>query len=155
VLAARVHAAKLLQRCGGVKRLTISTFATKRFGVSAGQHRSGPACADYRYRFSATPDEPLVVGDRVAAPRATPFEGHAARPAESGRFKGRPTLAFRLDSFSLNGATYVSPLTGPTRVSRGHKKRNWVWRGRGSGGGVAIGAIASSTWAQRLLENGT
>ena len=93
-------------------------------------------------RFSATLDEPLVVGDRVAVPRGTPFEGHVVTSAESGRFKGRAALALRLDSFSLNGVTYDVTTNRPTRVSRGHKKRNWLWIGGGSGGGAAIGAVA-------------
>jgi hypothetical protein len=93
-------------------------------------------------RFSATLDEPLVVGDRVAVPRGTPFEGHVVTSAESGRFKGRAALALRLDSFTLRGVTYDVSTNRPTRVSRGHKKRNWLWIGGGSGGGAAIGAIA-------------
>ena len=93
-------------------------------------------------RFSATLDEPLVVGDRVAVPRGTPFEGHVVTSNESGRFKGRAALALRLDSFSLRGVTYDVNTNRPTRVSRGHKKRNWLWIGGGSGGGAAIGAVA-------------
>lgn len=93
-------------------------------------------------RFSATLDEPLVVGDRVAVPRGTPFEGHVVTSAESGRFKGRAALALRLDSFSLRGVTYDVTTNRPTRVSRGHKKRNWLWIGGGSSGGAAIGAVA-------------
>jgi len=62
--------------------------------------------------------------------------------AESGRFKGRAALALRLDSFSLNGVTYDVATNRPSRVSRGHKKHNWLWIGGGSGGGAAIGAIA-------------
>lgn len=93
-------------------------------------------------RFSATLDEPLVVGDRVAVPRGTPFQGHVVTSAESGRFKGRAALALRLDSFSLNGVKYDVSTNRPARVSKGHKKRNWLWIGGGSGGGAAIGAIA-------------
>jgi hypothetical protein len=92
--------------------------------------------------FSATLDEPLVVGDRVAVPRGTPFEGHVVTSNESGRFKGRAALALRLDSFTLRGVTYDVNTNRPSRVSRGHKKRNWLWVGGGSGGGAAIGAIA-------------
>jgi len=62
---------------------------------------------------------------------------------ESGRFKGRAALALRLDSFTLRGVTYDVNTNRPARVSKGHKKRNWLWIGGGSGGGAAIGAIAS------------
>jgi hypothetical protein len=94
-------------------------------------------------RFSATLDEPLVIGDRVVVPRGTPFAGHVVSSAESGRFKGRATLALSLDSFELDGATYPVRTTTPTRVSARHRKHNWLWIGGGSGAGAAIGAIAS------------
>jgi len=94
-------------------------------------------------RFNATLDEPLVVGDRVVVPRGTRFEGHVLVSNESGRFKGRAALALSLDSFALNGATYNVDTNRATRVSRGHKKRNWLWIGGGSGAGAAIGAVAS------------
>jgi len=93
-------------------------------------------------RFSATLDEPLWWENRVAVPRGTPFEGHVVTSAESGRFKGRAALALRLDSFSLKGVRYDVNTNRPTRTSRGHKKRNWLWIGGGSGGGAAIGAAA-------------
>ncbi len=93
-------------------------------------------------RFSATLDDPLVVGNRVAVPRGTPFVGHVVTSAESGRFKGRAVLALRLDSFSLNRVRYDVNTNRPSRVSKGHKKRNWLWIGGGSAGGAAIGAVA-------------
>jgi len=93
-------------------------------------------------RFSATLDGPLMVNGRVAVPRGTPFEGHVVRSAESGRFKGRAALALRLDSFRLNGVTYDVNTSRPEKVSGGHKKRNWLWIGGGSGAGAAIGAVA-------------
>ena len=93
--------------------------------------------------FAATLDEPLVAGDRVAVPRGTPFEGHVVTSKESGRFKGRAALALSLDSFDLRGVTYRVNTSTPARFSAGHKKRNWLWIGGGSGTGAAIGAIAS------------
>lgn len=93
--------------------------------------------------FSATLDEPLVAGDRVVVPRGTPFEGHVVTSNESGRFKGRAALALSLDSFELKGVSYRVNTNAPARVSGGHKKRNWLWIGGGSGAGAAIGAIAS------------
>ena len=94
-------------------------------------------------RFNATLDEPLVVGDRVVVPKGTHFEGHVVASRESGRFKGRASLALSLDSFLVNGVTYDVSTNRPTSVSGGHKKRNWLWIGGGSGAGAAIGAVAS------------
>lgn len=93
-------------------------------------------------RFTATLDEPLVSGDRVAVPKGTEFDGHIVGLRHAGRFKGRAMLSLQLDSFTLNGETYDVMSNDATRVSRGHKKRNWLWIGGGSGGGAAIGALA-------------
>ena len=93
-------------------------------------------------RFTATLDEPLVSGNRVIVPKGTPFKGHIVQARASGRFKGRASMALSLDSFELNGATYALDTNRSARASAGHKKRNWLWIGGGSGGGAAIGAIA-------------
>jgi hypothetical protein len=93
-------------------------------------------------RFTATLDEPLVSGDRVIVPKGTEFKGHVVQARESGRFKGRAAMALSLDSFEFNGATYPLETTRSSRASAGHKKRNWLWIGGGSGGGAAIGALA-------------
>jgi hypothetical protein len=93
-------------------------------------------------RFTATLDEPLVSGDRVIVPKGTPFRGHVVQARQSGRFKGRAAMALSLDSFDLDGATYPLDTNRSARASAGHKKRNWLWIGGGSGGGAAIGAIA-------------
>src|SRR6267154_2165960 len=57
-------------------------------------------------RFTASLDEPLVVGDRVVVPKGTNFFGHVTQSQASGRFKGRALLAMKLDSFELNGQTH-------------------------------------------------
>ncbi len=93
-------------------------------------------------RFTASLDEPLVVGDRVVVPKGTSFYGQVTESKPSGRFKGRAVLALRLDSFELNGQTLEIRSTRLTRASAGHKKHHLLWIGGGSGGGAAIGAIA-------------
>jgi len=93
-------------------------------------------------RFTATLDEPLVSGDRVVAPKGTLLRGHVTEAMPSGRFKGRAVLALSLDSLELRGHTYQLHSTA-SRTSRGHKKRNWLWIGGGSGGGALIGAAAA------------
>ena len=93
-------------------------------------------------RFDAELAEPLVFGDRVIVPKGTHFSGHIIEAKDSGRFRGRAAMALTLDSFDLNGRNYPIQSTSSVRASRGHKKRNWLWMGGGSGGGAAIGAIA-------------
>jgi len=93
-------------------------------------------------RFTASLDEPLVVGDRVVVPQGTTFYGHITQSKPSGRFKGRAVLALKLDSFELSGQTHEIRSASSTRASAGHKKHHLLWIGGGSGGGAAIGAIA-------------
>jgi hypothetical protein len=93
-------------------------------------------------RFTATLDEPLLSAGHVVVPKGTQFRGHIVQARQSGRFKGRAAMALSLDSFQLDGVTYPLETTRSARASKGHKKRNWLWIGGGSGGGAAIGAIA-------------
>lgn len=93
-------------------------------------------------RFTASLDEPLVVGDRVVVPKGTNFFGHVTQSQASGRFKGRAQLAMRLDSFELNGQTHEVRSASSNRASAGHKKHHLLWIGGGSAGGAAVGAIA-------------
>jgi hypothetical protein len=97
--------------------------------------------------FTAVLDQPLLsgdqVGDQVIVPKGTLFSGHITQAKSSGRFKGRAVMALTLDSFELNGQTYPVRSTSTARVSRGHKKRNWLWIGGGAGGGAAIGGAAA------------
>jgi hypothetical protein len=92
--------------------------------------------------FTASLDEPLVVGDRVVVPKGTNFYGHVTQSKTSGRLKGRAVMALALDSFDLNGQRYEIRSTSLSRVSAGHKKHNLKWIGGGTGGGAIIGAIA-------------
>jgi len=78
----------------------------------------------------------------VVVPQGTPFSGHVAEARPSGRFKGRAVLALSLDSFDLDGQQYAIQSVS-SRVSRGHKKHNWLWIGGTSGGGALIGAVAA------------
>lgn len=93
-------------------------------------------------RFTAKLDETIVSGDRVVVPKGTAFSGHIAEAKSSGRFKGRAMLALRLDSFHLDGRDYQIQ-SAAFRVSRGHKRHNWLWIGGTSGGGALIGAAAA------------
>ena len=94
-------------------------------------------------RFTASLDEPLVVGDRVVVPKGTNFYGHVTQSRPSGRFKGRAVLGLKLDSLELDGQTRDVRSATSTRASSGHKKHHWLWIGGGSGGGAAIGAMAA------------
>jgi len=92
--------------------------------------------------FAATLAEPVSVHETAVLPKGTSFEGHVAKAAESGRLKGRALLALTLDSFELNGRTYKIDTSVDTRASAGHKKRNGVLIGGGTGLGALIGGLA-------------
>jgi hypothetical protein len=93
-------------------------------------------------RFSATLVEPVAVDGTPVIPKGTRFAGHLIDSKPSGRFKGRALLSLSLDSFELNGRSHDITTTRVARASGGHKKRNWILIGGGSGLGSALGAIA-------------
>jgi len=92
--------------------------------------------------FRATLVRPIVLEGRTIIPRGTPCTGHLTESKASGRFKGRALMSLSLDSFELNGRRHDIKTTHVGRESGGHKKRNWVLIGGGSGVGSAIGALA-------------
>jgi hypothetical protein len=92
--------------------------------------------------FSAVLETPLAVGDSVALPRGTSFQGQVVSASRSGRLQGRAMLGLALDRFELNGMPYAIHTSFHARVGGGHKKRNWGFIGGGSGLGAALGALA-------------
>ena len=93
-------------------------------------------------RFSATLDDPIVLGDRVVVPKRTPFEGAVVESKHSGRFRGRAVLEMTLLSFRLRDTTYQIVTAPDTRVSGNHKKRNLAFLGGGPAAGAGIGVLA-------------
>ncbi len=98
-------------------------------------------------RFVATLADPIQVDGRTLVPKGARCTGHLVESKPSGRFKGRAVLSLSLDSFDLNGRSYDINTSRVARASGGHKKRNWLWIGGGSGVGAALGAIAGPTAA--------
>ena len=92
--------------------------------------------------FRATLIRPIVLNGRTVIPKGALCTGHLTESKASGRFKGRASMSLSLDSFELNGRRYDIKTTHVGRESGGHKKRNWVLIGGGSGVGSAIGALA-------------
>lgn len=92
--------------------------------------------------FHASLAEPVLVDGQEVISRGTPVDGEVIRSKPSGRFKGRAVLGIRINSVEYRGqvvpiATYLD-----TRISRGHKKRNFVLIGGGAATGATIGAVA-------------
>ena len=98
-------------------------------------------------RFYATLMNPIVVNGKTVVPKGTRFSGHLTEAKPSGRFKGRAVMGLTLDSFELHGRGYGIHTSQVGRATGGHKKRNAVLIGGGSGLGAAIGAVAGKTGA--------
>jgi hypothetical protein len=93
-------------------------------------------------RFSATLAAPIMVGNRVAVPAGTQFEGRVVESKPSGRFRGRAVIGLKLDSFELNGRKHSVQTWTADRTSSAHKRRNLALIGGGTGAGAGIGALA-------------
>jgi hypothetical protein len=92
--------------------------------------------------FSATLDEPIVIGRQVVVPKNTPFAGRVVESKSSGRFHGRAVLEVTLHSFRMNGTTYHIATVPDAQVSGSHKKRNLAFMGAAPASGAGIGAVA-------------
>lgn len=93
--------------------------------------------------FTAVLDEPIVVNEKMVAPRGAAAYGRVATARPSGRLRTPAALYLRLTAIEMNGklqpvATNLVGRSGPS-----HKKRNLAWIGGGGGVGAAIGAIAA------------
>ena len=92
--------------------------------------------------FTAHLDQPVYDAGRIVIPKGIAFHGHIVEAKSSGRFKGRAHLEITLDSFTMHGESYRIATSVNDRSSGGHKKRNAILMGGGTGAGAAIGAIA-------------
>jgi len=94
-------------------------------------------------RFTASLHKPVILHGDTVLPAGTRFHGHLVAAKPSGRLKGRAVLGLTLDSFERGGRRYPVDTHGDYRESRRHRRRNLAFMGGGSGGGAAIGAVAS------------
>jgi hypothetical protein len=85
---------------------------------------------------------PVVVSGVTIMPRQTLCFGHLVESKPSGPLRGHAVISLRLDAFDLHGRHYEIRTSFAGRQSGGHKKRNWILIGGGSGLGSALGAIA-------------
>ena len=84
------------------------------------------------YRFSATLDANLQVGDVVAAPSGTIVVGRLASASSAGRFAGSSELTLELTDIRINGTAY--PLVTST----------YEIKGKGEGGNTAKKVIGGA-----------
>lgn len=93
-------------------------------------------------RFAAVLDQPLMVGDKLVAPKGADVTGQVIAAKKSGRLHNAGYLRIALISMNVQGKeTPVS--SSSIYVSGGrYTKRNLAFIGGGAGGGALIGALA-------------
>jgi hypothetical protein len=113
------------------------TLLSVRLNHSVGTKSSHPGD-----RFSAVLAQTITVDDHIVLPRGSEVSGTVRECGPSGRLKGRAVVSLVLDRIDAGGNSYVLSSAPITRVSAGHKKRNWSLIGGGSGVGALIGGLA-------------
>lgn len=108
---------------------TTSTISTK-------SYQSGET-------FAATLAEPLVVEDKVIAPRGAGVLGRVVNADPGGRVKGTASITLTLVKFETGDGDEIAIDTNNVgRQARATKKKDATKIGIGAGIGAAIGAIA-------------
>lgn len=102
--------------------------------VGSARNRSGDT-------FLATLDEPLMSGNRVAAPKGAQVTGHVTAAQPSGHLQTPAELALTLTSIEIGGETYDIATSGYLSRAKSHAKRNAGWIGGGAAGGALLGAL--------------
>jgi hypothetical protein len=103
--------------------------------------------------------EPVVVSGRTALPKGTELSGTITDAKESGRVKGKASIAFRFERVRFDGENYPIQ-TARVTIEAGQNKGDDVKKGgagaglgaivggiAGGGTGAAIGAVAGGTGA--------
>jgi len=104
-------------------------------GVSSDKSRSGDS-------FMSTLTEPIVVKGKTVLAKGTKIRGRVVDAKDSGRVKGRASLALKLTEIVRDGKPVNISTKQYTAVAEPTKKRDAAIIGGGAGVGAAIGAIA-------------
>jgi hypothetical protein len=104
-------------------------------GVSSDKSRSGDS-------FMSTLTEPIVVNGKTVLAKGTKIRGRVVDAKDSGRVKGRASLALKLTEIVRDGKPVNISTKQYTAVAEPTKKRDAAIIGGGAGIGAAIGAIA-------------
>ena len=98
--------------------------------IDSSQNRPGE-------EFAASLDAPIVVGDRVLAPRGSDARVRLVQAQSAGRMTGRSDLQLELINLSINGVNYP--------VQSGYYEQHGASRGTRTaetvGGGAVVGAL--------------
>lgn len=89
-----------------------------------------------------TVSSPVVVDGVTVIPSGSAVSGHVTQVHESGKVKGRASLAFRFTRLTANGVTYDINSKPLSYVAASTKKEDATKIGVGGAAGAVIGAIA-------------
>jgi hypothetical protein len=92
--------------------------------------------------FDATLDEPLVVNDKMLAPRGSHVSGMLTDVTDSGRVEGRASLTMVLRSLEVGSKQYDLDTQPLTLVAQSTKKKDAKVIAGSAAAGAVIGAIA-------------
>ncbi len=92
--------------------------------------------------FTATLTQPVQRNGHIMVPAGTVFHGHVTNANSSKRLTGKASLGLVLDTFEMNGRTYLVTTSNVSELSHSHKKRNSILIGGGAGVGSLVGALA-------------
>jgi len=106
------------------------------------QHGVSSATAGTGDTFSAVLDQPLMVGEKLVAPKGAEVVGRVVTVRKSGRLHNSGYLRLTLVSVTVNGQ--ATPVASSSVYASGgrYTKRNLAFIGGGAGGGALIGALA-------------
>jgi hypothetical protein len=86
--------------------------------------------------------KPVVISGRTALPEGAAMSGFVTDVKESGRVKGKATLAFRFDRVSTQGETHRIQTARVTRQAEQKKSDDVKKGGVGAGVGAIVGGVA-------------
>ena len=85
--------------------------------------------------------KPVVVSGSTAIPEGSSITGSVTEASESGRVKGRASIAFRFDHLVVHGETHRIHTASVTREAAADTKSDVVKGGAGAGVGAIVGGV--------------
>jgi hypothetical protein len=92
--------------------------------------------------FTATLEEPLLMGSQMVVPRGAEVKGRITESKESGRIAGKSELALELTEITAGGKSYTVRTGEYSEVGSSRGNRTAKTAGGGAALGAIIGAIA-------------
>jgi len=93
-------------------------------------------------KFTATVDEPVEVGSKVAVPKGASVSGTVVDAKGRGKIKGGALLRLELDSMTVKDKDYDIHTSIDARTMTGKGKRTAAIGGGGAATGALVGALA-------------